>query len=321
MITSQHIEETYRSIKNQIEKTPLVYSPELSKRSGANVYLKMEHQQRTGSFKLRGALNKIKSLDSSEYKRTFVAASTGNHAAAFAHVCSEKKLKAVLFLPNDASPAKVKAIEHFDIDIRYHGENSMETEVKAADFAKEIGGVLIHPYNDIEIIKGQGTLGIEIKDQLPEVEVVMAPVGGGGLISGLASYFGDNEKVEVIGCQPENAAELYHSLKEGYIVEPSTLKTISDATAGGLEEYSITINICNKYLSGMELCSEEEIKKAIVFLIKYHQTLVEPGAALAVAYLLNTKKYAGKNVVAVLTGKKINMKLLNEILSDYGNDY
>lgn len=320
MISSKEIQKTYESIKNHIDRTSVIYSPELSKRSGAKVFLKMEHQQRTGSFKIRGALNKINSLGKKDYSKTFVAASTGNHAAAFAHVCDEKGLKGVLFLPKKASPAKVKAIEHYDVDILYFGDNSMETEIKATQYAKEIGGILIHPYNDIEIIKGQGTIGVEIEEQIPEVEVVMVPIGGGGLISGLASYFSLNRKVNVVGCQPENAAELYHSLKAGFIVDPSELDTISDATAGGLEEGSITVDICKKYVSDIELCSEEEIKKAVVFLAKYHQTMVEPGASLSVACLLGSKKYKGKTVVLILTGKKINVELFNEILSKYGSD-
>ncbi len=321
MINKQDILEAYERFSDRVIKTPLVHSPELSKMSGANVYLKMEQLQNSGSFKLRGALTKIESLASSEVGKTLVAASTGNHAAAFAHVTHMKGMKSILFLPEKASPAKVKALEPYNIDIRYFGKKSMETEQKAAEYAKEIDGVLVHPYNDIEIIKGQGTIGIEIEEQLPGVEIVMAPIGGGGLISGLASYFSQDPNVAVIGSQPENAAEMFHSIEKGRIAPPSDHDTISDATAGGIEDGSITYDICKNHLAGIDLCSEDQIEKAIAFIVSNHQTLIEPGASLSVATLMNTDKYRGKNVAVVLTGKKINIELLTKILSKYGNNY
>nr|NQU92913.1 pyridoxal-phosphate dependent enzyme [Bacteroidota bacterium] len=321
IITSEEIRNAYQQIRDQIFKTPLVYSPELSKISGARVYLKMEHLQYTGSFKIRGVLTKINTLSPDDFSRTFVAASTGNHAAAFAHVSQKNNLRSVLFLPDKTSPAKIRAIGHYDIDIRHFGANSMETESKAREYAGTINGVLIHPYNDRDIIKGQGTIGVEIKNQWPEADTIIAPIGGGGLISGLCCFFGSGNGVKVIGCQPENAAEMYHSLKKGHIIEPSELDTIADATAGGLEEGSITFDICKKSLPDIELCTEGQIRQAVAFLVKYHQTIVEPGAALSVATLMNSQKYRGKNVVLVLTGKKINLPLLTEILSTYGNDY
>ncbi|MEP1095779.1 MAG: pyridoxal-phosphate dependent enzyme [Cyclobacteriaceae bacterium] len=321
MISRENIINTYSGIRDQLMETPAIYSHELSKISGAKVHLKLECLQNSGSFKLRGALAKILSLSPEDQAKTQVAASTGNHAAAFAHVTHARGMKSVLFLPEGASPAKVKALEQYSVDIRYFGARSMETEQKAAEYAKDIGGVLIHPYNDPEIIKGQGTIGVEIEEQVPDVNVVMCPIGGGGLISGLASYFNPSTDVQVIGSQPENAAEMYHSIESGHIVDPSDLKTISDATAGGIEEGSLTFEICSQLLHGIDLCTEEQIKEAIAFMAKNHQTIIEPGAALSVATLLNSRKYEGKNVVVVVTGKKINMGLLTEILADYGDSY
>jgi len=320
MITREDIKKAYERIREEVWKTPMVYSHELSKISGARVHLKMECLQNSGSFKLRGALTKILSLSPEDQAKTQVAASTGNHAAAFAHVTHARGMKNVLFLPEGASPAKVKALEQYNVDIRYFGARSMETEQKAAEYAKEIDGVLIHPYNDPEIIKGQGTIGIEIEEQVADVEVVMCPIGGGGLISGLASYFNPSTNVQVIGSQPENAAEMFHSIENGHIVDPSELKTISDATAGGIEEGSLTFEICNQYLHGIDLCTEEQIREAIAFMAQNHQTIIEPGAALSVATLLNSRHYEGKNVVVVVTGKKINMSLFTEILADYGDN-
>ena len=320
LVTPSEISASYEKIKGDIYKTPLEYSSKLSEISGANVYLKMEHLQYTGSFKIRGVINKIKSLGEADLNKTFVAASTGNHAAAFAYASELYGFNGIIFLPKKVSKAKVSALQKYPIRKNFFGKNSMETEAKATDYAKEIGGILIHPYNDPEIIKGQGTIAIEIQDDLPEVDVVMAPVGGGGIISGICSYFSDTD-VKVIGCQPENADEMYQSVEKGEIVPPSELHTISDATAGGIEDDSLTYHTCKKYLNGFELVSEESIKEAVAFVANYHHSLIEPGAALSVAAMLKSEAYKGKNVVLVLTGKKIDRRLLAKILADYGNNY
>ena len=319
-ITPSEINEVYQKIREDILKTPLEYSPKLSLISGARVFLKMEHLQFTGSFKLRGVLSKIKSLKESDFQKPFIAASTGNHAAAFAYASKRFGFDGILFMPQNASKVKRNVLDGFDIEIALRGKNSMETEATATNYARDNYCVLIHPYNDREIIKGQGTIGVEIQEQLPEIDTVLAPVGGGGLISGLCSYFSDTD-VKVIGCQPNNASEMYDSVKQGNIVSPSSLSTISDATAGGIEDDSLTFEICENQLDGFELIEEEKIKEAVSFVLKHHHTIIEPGAALSVSALLNSKKYKGKNVVLVLTGKKIEYKLLTEIIHSYGSSY
>lgn len=321
MVTKKDIEITYKSIKEDILKTPLIHSPKLSALSGANVYLKMEHLQITDSFKLRGVLSKINSLPKEEFGKTFVAASTGNHAAAFGYVSEKFNFKGKLFLPKNIEKEKLNWLSNYAIETVLFGNNSMETETKATEYAHEIGGVLIHPYNDIEIIKGQGTIALEIETQLPEVNVIIAPIGGGGLISGICSYFSENKNVEIIGSQPINASEMYDSIKANKIVAPSKLTTIADAASGGIERNSLTFAICKKQLSTIALIEDETIKKAVAFLFKHHKTIVEPTAALPVAALLSGNKYRNKNVVLVLTGKKINKQLLTEINKNYGDCY
>ncbi|WP_299438393.1 pyridoxal-phosphate dependent enzyme [uncultured Aquimarina sp.] len=322
MIHVKDIEKAYQNIKHDVYKTPMIFSPELSNISGAKVYLKMEQLQHTGSFKIRGVLNKMYHIDKENFNKPFVAASTGNHAAAFCYASEKHAFRGTLFLPEKTNESKIKALENYkNIEKVFYGKNSMETERKATTYAKEIEGILVHPYNDIAIISGQGTIGLEIINQLPNVNTILVPIGGGGLISGIASYFKTNDNVDVIGCQPTNASEMYLSVKQGRIVSPSTLETISDATAGGIEEDAITYTICKKLITHFELSEEEAIKKAVAFMIKYHQTIIEPAGALPVSILLNTKKFANKNVVLVLTGKKINTLLLTEILNSYGNYY
>ena len=321
MIHKKDIEIAYKNIKEDIQKTPLIYSPKLSEISGANVYLKMEHLQVTDSFKIRGVLTKVKSLDKTDFNKIFVAASTGNHAAAFGYTSGVFGFKGVLFLPLDINKEKLKSIAKYAVKTILYGNSGMETEKKATDYAKEINGILFHPYNDLEIIKGQGTIAVEIADQFPEVDTIIAPIGGGGLISGICSYFSENKNVAIIGSQPINASEMKQSIAANKIVAPSKLKTIADAAAGGIEKDSLTFNICKKELSFIETIEEEAIKKAVAFLYKYHKTIVEPTAALPVAALLSSDKYQNKNVVLVLTGKKINKQLLTEINETYGNCY
>lgn len=321
MITKSAIKIAYNTIKDDILKTPLLYSEKLSEISGANVYLKMEHLQLTHSFKLRGVLTKVNSINKKDFNKTFVAASTGNHAAAFGHVSDKFGFKGMLFLPKNIEEEKLKGIAKYTFETVLYGDTSMETERKATEYAKEIGGVLIHPYNDKDIITGQGTIAVEIENQLPEVDTVIAPIGGGGLISGICSYFSEHKNVDVVGCQPINASEMYDSIKQNRIVPPSTLHTIADAAAGGIEANALTFEICKKHLCGITLIKEETIKKAVALLYKYHHTSIEPTAALPIATLLKDRTYRNKNVVLVLTGKKINQNLLNQINEHYGDCY
>lgn len=321
MITKKDIEATYYNIKNDIVKTPLVYSKRLSEISGANVYLKMEQEQYTSSFKLRGVLSKMSSLSEKEFKNTFIAASTGNHAAAFTYASKKFGFKGKLFLPEHVEKEKLNALQNENVENILYGKTSMETEAKATQYAKDIDGILIHPYNDIDIIKGQGTIALEIENQLPEVDTIIVPIGGGGLISGISSYFSNNKQVRVIGCQPEYASEMYDSIQQGEIVPPSTHNTIADAAAGGIEKDAITFEICKKHVYDIQLIKEENIKNAIYFLFKYHHITVEPTAALPIATVLKKERYRTKNVVLVLTGKKINRQLLNEIQTNYDNCY
>ena len=321
LITPSDIYDSYINIKENIRRTPLEYSPVLSSLSGAQVYLKLDNLQLTGSFKIRGMMNKIQNINATDFNKPFVAASTGNHAAAFGYAAKKYGFKGTLFLPEKTSKAKIKALEEYPIEKRFFGRSSMHTEQRATEYAMEVDGILIHPYNDPDIIKGQGSIAIEIESDLPDVETILVPIGGGGLISGIASYFSNKEKIEIIGCQPHNASEMVDSINSGKIVAPSTLTTIADATAGGIEKGSITFDICKKWVKGYELSSEEEIKIGLALIVKNHHTLIEPACALAIAPLLRSHKFNGKKVVCVLTGKKVNVELLTEILNKYGDHY
>lgn len=315
----EKVEDAYQQIQDYIVKTPLEYSSILSEQTGASVYLKLESMQTTGSFKLRGALNKVKSLPKETLEKGVVTASTGNHAAAVAHALSVSQNRGTIWMPTTVSSAKKEYLESYqNIEIQLFGEDSVETELKALEEAKKQGKEYISPYNDIEIVAGQGTIGVELLSQLPELEAVFVPIGGGGLISGIAGYLKEKrESIEIIGCQPENSAVMYHSMLAGKVIEEESFPTLSEGTAGGVEENTITFDFCKKWVDSYQLVSEGEIKEALKLLIKEHYLIVEGAAALSVASLLkDKKKWQGKQVVLILCGRKLPFKTLQEIINE-----
>ncbi len=313
---ASEVREAELRIRDYVRETPLEYSRPLSK-LGARVYLKLENIQLSGSFKIRGVFNKLLSVVNGNENAVFVTASTGNHGAAFAHAINTLNLKGIVFLPENASPAKIRDIKQYDIDLRFYGRDSVETERFARKFADENGFQYISPYNDPKIIGGQGTIGIELERQLGDIDRVIVPVGGGGLISGIAGYLKDAmPSIKIIGVQPENSAVMYHSIKAGRILEMESKPTLSDGTAGGIEEGTITFELCRKYVDDFFLVSEEDIAKSILFILERHHLLIEGAAALPVAaYLNNIDEFEGENVVLIISGCRIGLDVLKRILS------
>ncbi len=312
------ITEAYARIKTHVRRTPLEHSLLLSQMTGANVYLKLENWQLTGSFKLRGAMNKI--LSTSEFDRdhkTFVAASTGNHAAAFAYAVKKLGLKGEIFLPEIVSSTKLEFIKSFGVPCKLHGQDSLETEIYTRKYAEENSCILVHPYNDETIIAGQGTIGLEIAKDLPKVDAVFVPVGGGGLVSGIAGYLKSvKPKVQIIGCQPAQSPEMAVSIEQGGIISELISKpTLSDGTAGGIESEAITFEYCRQWVDRFELLSEKEIADALLWLLKNRQMMVEGAAGLALATLLREKEqWAGKNVVLIVCGRRLSFEKLKKVV-------
>ena len=312
------VSEASVRLSGKIRNTPLEFSPYLSALSGAKVYLKLENYQLTGSFKVRGALNKVLSLSKGELTSGVITASTGNHAAAVAHATKIAGTRAKIFMPETVSQVKVNNLKYFsNVELVYAGQDSVESELKAIEVAEKEQLPYISPYNDEAVISGQGTVGFEIFAELPEVDAVLIPVGGGGLISGIAGFLKKKSaKIEIIGCQPENSAVMYHSLEAGKVLEIPSKPTISDGTAGGMELDSITFQVCQEYVDRFHLVSEEEIIAALEIVLTSHYMLVEGAAGLSVASLLKNKaQYQGKNVVLILCGNKISHDLLESVIS------
>jgi threonine dehydratase len=305
-----------KRIRQHIRQTPLEPSPHLSQLAKANVYLKLESSQITGSFKLRGALNKFLSLTADQQKEEVITASSGNHAAALAYTLHKFGGKGVIYLPENVSPAKVDALRPYGIELKFYGDDCIQSETLAKETATQTNRIFISPYNDPQIIGGQGTIGIELLRQMEKLNAVLVPVGGGGLISGIAGYLKavDNH-IEIIGCQPQNSAVMQASIQAGKILELESKPTLADGTAGGLEPDSVTFDICRNFVDDFILVSESEIKKAIILSVEKHQILIEGAAALAIAAFIKAKeRFAGKNVALIISGKKISLEQLKEIL-------
>jgi threonine dehydratase len=304
-------------ITPHIRLTECRRSPALSRAADAEVFLKLENRQLSGSFKLRGVMNRLLMLAPEEKGKRLIAASTGNHGAAFAHGVTQLGLEGLLFLPTTVTAKKLEAIKASGMPYELVGDDCVETENHAHAFAVANGDVWVSPYNDPAIVAGQGTIGPELCEQVDGIDAVVIPVGGGGLAAGIAGFLKETDaEIATIGCEPAASAVMFESVKAGRIVEVPNLPTLSDATAGGIEEGSITFDLCRKYVDRYELVSEDEIAAAIRFLHDHEDMVVEGGAALPAAVMLRRPaSLRGKRVVLVITGSKIDEAVLERVLS------
>ena len=310
--------EAEKRIRKHIRETPLEYSSFLSEEANCDVYLKCENIQVTGSFKFRGAANYFLSLSEPEKLKGLVTSSTGNHGAAFAYLLNKFGGSGTIYVPESATPSKVDALRSPGVQIVIHGDDCVETERFARQEAEKKGQVYIAPYNHLKIIGGQGTVAIELQRQLERMDAVFIPVGGGGLISGVAGYLKSQDTgIGIIGCQPENSHVMKASVEAGRIVEMVSRPTLSEGTAGGIEPGSITVDICSEHVNDFILVTEKEIEDAILLVLQKHYMLIEGAAALTVAAFLKMKKeHENKTVVLILSGKKIGIKTIQRIICE-----
>ena len=234
-------------IRDIVSRTPLIQSATFSAASNADVYLKLENRQLTGSFKIRGASNRLATLSDEQRARGCVAASSGNHGAAVACAMQRMGSSGVIFVPEQTSSAKVDAIRSYDGKVQFFGNDGLDTEQHARAYAEENGMYYLSPYNDPEVIAGQGSCGVELVEQLPDIDAVFIAVGGGGLTAGVSSVLkAHNPKIRIYGCQPEASAVMTKSVAAGEILDIPSDPTLSDGTAGGIEADSITFELCRE---------------------------------------------------------------------------
>lgn len=310
------VEEAEYRIRKYIRKTPLELSSTLGDLSSSSVFLKLENLQYTGSFKLRGAINKLLSLSDDEKRKGVVTASTGNHALAVAFGLRKLGIPGTIFLPDNVSKTKRQKLERFEVDVELRPGDPKAVETYARQFSLDEELVYISPYNDSKVIGGQGTIGIELTRQEPSIDSVFVAVGGGGLISGIGGYLKNfNPETQIIGCLPENSPVMYESVKAKKILDWSANETLSDGTAGGIESESITFELCQRLVDDWVTVTEAEIVTGLKLLFEDHRLVVEGSAAVAVAaFLKKAEEIRGKRVAIVLCGGNINIKKFKELV-------
>lgn len=304
-------------IQPQIWRTPLVFSAGLSRLSGSDAYLKLECWQRTGSFKVRGALRKLSTLSPAQWAKGIVTASAGNHGLGVAYASSVLGLPAVtIFVPESAPDAKVERLRTYDCRVRRAGADYDTAHAIAEAFAQEKGALYISAYDDPVVVAGQGTVGLEVLEDLPTTDLLLVPVGGGGLIAGIAiAAKAINPAVRILGVQPEASPSAYLSLRDGrpYETYPAG-PTICDGLAGGFGR--VPFEIAGDLIEAIVVVPEADVQRAVAWLLSQEQLVVEGSGAIAIAPLLNGQVAAqGSRVVAVLTGRNLDASQLHRILS------
>lgn len=317
----REVKQADARIRPHIKETAFMKSDWLTEVRDAPVYLKLESDQHTGSFKARGSLNKLMWMREQHIDALPVTASTGNHGLGFARALDLLDMEGKVFLPENAEPSKVEKIRGYGAEIVFHGTDPYTTELHARRTAEEEGWLYVSPYNDPQVIGGQGTIGMEMEDLIAE-ELGVEPaghlyvtVGGGGLMSGVGGWLSKRfPELRIVGCQPENSPEMSVSVQAGEYKEIESKPTLSDGSAGGFEKDSITWPICRKVVDDWILVSEEEIKEAIRGLHRYHGIKAEGAAAVAVASLLKDEA-RGRPAFVVICGSNISEETFQEIVS------
>ncbi len=303
------IADAERRIRPHVRETPLFLCPSLSDEIGARVFLKLENQQLTGSFKARGALNKMLALSDEERAPGVITASSGNHGAAVAYAGKLAGVVPTVYLPENAAPTKVAKIRKLGARLVFFGSDSGLSEVEARRVGLETGQVYLSPYNDWDVVAGQGTIGIELLRQCPTLGAVVVSIGGGGLIGGIAGWLKAHQPgVVVIGSSPRNSCVMVESVRQGQILDLPSLPTLSDGTAGGVEVGTLTLDLCRDLVDHYDLPEEAEIESALRLLFEEERLVVEGAAAVAVATLRrHPELVAGRDVAVVLCGGNIGL--------------
>ncbi|MEN8147149.1 MAG: threonine ammonia-lyase [Campylobacterota bacterium] len=316
MFPLEKIQQAHQRIKDVVVHTPFSYAPFLSGESGVEVFLKKENLQMTGAFKLRGAFNKIASLSDAERTQGVVAASAGNHAQGVAYSAQHFGIKAVIIMPDSTPLTKVNGVRHFGAEVILAGSNYDEAYAYATKYGEENGLVFVHPFEDEEVIAGQGTVALEVLEAADDLDAIIVPVGGGGLISGVAAAVkGINPKIEVIGVSAAGAPALKNSYDAKTPLDSLSVRTIADGIAVR-DSSPITLGYILESVDRFITVDDNEIASAILFLLEKQKLVVEGAGAVGVAALLHKKlpHLEGKKVAVVLSGGNVDVTLLSVII-------
>jgi threonine dehydratase len=315
MISLTEFYAARKRVQKWARRTPMEYSPSLSKLIDGDVWLKLENQQVTGSFKIRGATNKILLLSEAEKARGVVTASSGNHAQGLGYAARELGVKAKVIVPEMTPQVKIDAIRKYGVELIIEGEEYMVSERLARKIEAEEGMTFISAYNDIDLIKGQGTIGLEMVEDVPDLDVVLIPVGGGGLASGVASVFKQATSATVIGVQSDTSPVMYECTKKGYIHDIPLRDTYAEGLHGGLEPGSVSFDICREVIDEWAILTEDDILAAIRYLLHESHMLVEGAGAVGVAAILSDPdRFTQKRVGVVISGGNLGMETLRKVV-------
>lgn len=313
MVTLEMIKQAQQNLKGVARMTPLISAPKI----GENVSIKAENLQLTGSFKLRGAYNKISSLTPEEKQKGVIACSAGNHAQGVALSATKNGIHSTICIPAGAPLSKVEATRGFGGDVVLVPGVYDDAYAKAVELTNEKGYTFVHPFNDEKVIAGQGTIGLEILEQEPHVDAVFVAIGGGGLASGVACAIKSMKPdCKVYGVQAAGAPSMYDSINKGEIIELPSVSTIADGIAVK-KPGDLTFEMCQKYLDGVVTVSEDEIATAILTLMEGQKTVAEGAGAASVAAVMFDKvpEVKGKNIVCVISGGNIDVSILSRVIT------
>jgi threonine dehydratase len=310
------IRSAHARIQDRIHRTPLLSATRLGARVGATLFHKCESLQKTGSFKVRGALNRVTQLDDAARTRGVVTVSAGNHAQALAWAARDAGVRCTVVMPETASRAKVDASRGYGAEVVLHGASGIEAFARAHELAVERSLTFVHPFDDEEVIAGQGTVGLEILEQLDQIDDVIVPIGGGGLIAGVAIAIKEQRpSIRVYGVEPSGAAVMRQSLDQDRPVRLTSMKTIADGLAAPMAG-DVTFPIVKRYVDDVVLVTDEEILSAMREILFSTKLLAEGGGAAATAAVLSGKlNVAGRRVVAVLSGGNVDPSRVKECLA------
>jgi threonine dehydratase len=309
-VTMRDVWEARKRISTIVKKTPLIYSPVLSSLTDASVYLKLENMHQTGSFKIRGAANKILSLSPDEQERGITTYSTGNHGLAVAYIARQLGIQAVICISKRVPKAKVDAILKTGAQLEIYGDGQDDARTRCYQLQNERGLTVIEPFDDPHIIAGQGTIGLELLDDLPDLDLAIAGLSGGGLISGLGlALKTNNPDIKVIGVSMEHSAVMYESLKAGKPLVIEEQDTLADSLLGGIgKDNKYTFYMVQQYMDEAVLVPEEAIAEGMACIFEKHRMVVEGAAAVGVGALLNKKiTKPGGRIAVVLTGCNVDL--------------
>jgi len=305
-------------ISSIVKKTPLLFSEELSKITGSSIYLKLENLNTTTSFKIRGAANKILSLTEEEKRLGITTFSTGNFGLSVAYVAQKLGIRAVICISRNVPKAKIDALKNSGAEVVEVGETQNDTEKRSYELEKEERFTVIHPFDDGEVIAGQGTIGLEILEELPETDTVLAGLSGGGLHSGLGLALKEtNPELRLIGLSAANGAAMYESIQAGEPVITKEKNTLADSLLGGIGlENQYTFRMVQQYVDDILLLDEEAFASGMVFMLEKHHMLIEGAAAAGIGAILQNKVALGNRVVIVISGSSVDMPVILKLLEE-----